>query len=776
MNLNAWLKSWFEAYPALAGEDVLHVTGAEFYSWVPFWIYPFALALLALVAFRLYRREPSLSRGKWIFLSSLRTLAYWMIFFLLAAPEIRIDAEGVVPGVVPVILDATASMGVRDSDKTEEAGQRRIDQAWRLAELIRVPDEHAASLRLRRYAAGTGFRTVQAQADGSHGIVPDAPFTSLDAMLRNALDQVSAENSPAFILVSDGAENVPDANFSVLTELKRRGIRVYAIGVGAQKFRDVSIPGIRMENILFANEKTRAVIRILPNSCRGEKVKVRAWLEDQLFFEQEATLGADNVELEIPVEFTPAKRGVFAFRAEVEAIGGEAISDNNAFSRNFRVIDEHIRVLLAFGAPTWEYRYLVGSLTCDRRVKLSAYLAGADPRLLSGDRDGQEKMQFLRELPASAEDLNKDFDLVILSALDMTAVPETFPGALEKFVEEFGGGLAVSADPVFIPYTLRGSALESLIPVRIPFAAGRSYQEESHDPKTEMMRFSVTDEGSGNELLHFSGDSAENAKIWKNMPPIYRVYTGGRLKPSAVTLLATFRNERRQQFPALVLHSYGRGSVLFLAFDSTWRWRREFGNRFFREFWGKTVQYLGLPHLLREARRSAVSVDTENASAGEKIGVYARAFDIDYQPCERETLTLSVTPETGPAEAVELEKVKDRKGIYHGAYTPRTAGRLTFTLADEFAAAPVEVRVSGVGREWLNPARNDAMLKRIAEETGGAYLAGSDLPGLMARIADSRRRESLERTITLWDSWLLLAAALAVLAAEWIFRKLESLD
>lgn len=801
MRFEYWLTKLMQAFPILRGDDLSQVIAVHWESWIPLWVFPFALALLAFAAFWFYSREKIVSRTKQICFGFIRMIVFWVIFFMIAAPRINIEAEGAPPCVVPVIMDATGSMSIYDSDTKigdldklgidvnamPDGRVNRFDIAWAKAGMLVLPeeDENGRGISIRKFAAGNSFRQITDEMKSVSdlavaGIQPDASVTSFAAILRQGLNNVSTEPCHAMVLISDGADNAAATMHAVLEELKQRKIKVYTIPVGGKTFRDASVQGIEVENILFANEKSRAVIRFGQNSCAGEKVRVRAYLEEHLFFETDFTLKANADQNELPLEFTPAKAGVYSLKVEISSLSEDAIPDNNSYTKNFRVVADQIRVLLAFGVPSWEYRYLAGSFSRDNRIKLSVWLGSVDERLYvqSGKpNDNGEVFPYLEKLPATAEELNKNYDVVIMSGVDMTTAEPGFAEGLAKFVEEYGGGLVLSSDPVYIPYTLRASALEDLVPVYIPRPVGRSYQDEMQNPKLEPLKFIVTPDGQGSEMLTFSSEPMENAKIWREMPDIYSMCVGGRLKPSAITLLATFMNDRRQSYPALVLHSYGRGSVLFLGFDSTWRWRREFGNRYFRPFWGRVVQFIGLPHLLNEAEQSAILPETENCTAGEKLRIRARVFDRNFKPVDQENVTVTIKDQEQREYHILLEKAENRSGMYQGEFVPDSAGRLTLSLPDDFNALPVEIRVIKTGSEWLNPAGNDETLKQIAAATGGAFVESVDeLPALMPAIAAERRREVIDRTISLWDKWFLLLFLLALLTLEWTLRKFYSLD
>lgn len=778
--------NWNDILLKLAGAEGIGLTqtvhSVVLETWLPAWLLPFLLAGAGFAAFALYRREKSLKGTRYVVISLLRMLAYWTLILLIAAPQVRVTGEGVRPGRIPMILDASGSMSIKDApDK-----KRRLDQAITVADLLlRHADDPALGdvkvagiLEGKECLVYPGIgKTDPAGSPGNTQPVvytADGEYTSLAKMLNDALESNGMMSCPGIILLSDGANNVNDGLNNVLAKLHKKRIPVYLHGVGTTTFRDLSIFAIQMDHILFLNEKCRADIRLHQTSMTGETVHVTAQVEGQEVYRGDHKLSQEGDSL-VKIEFTPAKTGVFELHVKVDPLVGEATEENNVFVKNFRVIDQKIRVLLAFGTPSWEYRYLVGAFSRDQRVEYKSFLLDADERRT--DSTVNQESVFLKKLPASKEELNRNYDLIFLSGLDMGLIEPGFSKALREYIEESSGGVVFCSDPYYIPYTLKNTPLEELIPVTIPRVLGRTYSDELDRPALEPLKFQMTDDGIDNELLGFSADKVENRKIWELIPPVYTVYRQGRLKPGAMMILAAFKNERQQKFPAIIMSSYGRGNVLFMGFDSTWRWRKEFGDRFFRDFWGKAVQTLGLPHLLNESMQSVLFVSNENCRVGERLGITARVFDQQFKPHLAASVAMKISdPKQGKEETIELAAIPGRDGMYRGDYIPKENGILNFSLDPKFGARDLSVRVLSAKREFVNCTLDMPLLEMIAKETGGKVFSMEEASTLIQTIAESRKKDILVNSFTIWDSPFMMILAILMFCLEWILRKLYSLD
>ena len=62
--------------------------------------------------------------------------------------------------------------------------------------------------------------------------------------------------------------------------------------------------------------------------------------------------------------------------------------------------------------------------------------------------------------------------------------------------------------------------------------------------------------------------------------------------------------EGRQPLPLIALRRYGKGTVVFVGLDETWRFRKEVGDTYHRTFWAQAVQHLGPPRGLLGQRQT----------------------------------------------------------------------------------------------------------------------------------------------------------------------------
>ncbi|HBC85648.1 MAG TPA: hypothetical protein DCZ94_01710 [Lentisphaeria bacterium] len=730
-------------------------------SWISTWLLPFIAVAIIGLCFYHYSREKGLNRRKKAILITLRSLAYISLLLILSFPKLSIEGEGALPGTVSVVLDSSESMQIKDDNE-----KTRFAKAAEVFKAIKDNTRYRKEIKIEGFSAGKDFKDIE----NPDKILADAEYTSINQMLEKGIEKQKGEYCPGIILLTDGAHNSPEDPENALKLFQKLGIPVYACGLGKERSKDISAEYILGEDVVFLNEKAKIYVNVNQNGYTGDDTELKLYLGDKSVYTGRHKLDKDG-EISFPVEYVPRTKGTYQLKVEVSSMPGEVTTENNIYIKNVRVIDEKIKILLLFGTPSWEYRYLMGALERDKRVDVKAWLAMADKRLF---KKGSDRLSLLASLP-DKKDLGKSYDIIFISKLDAIALPPEFQQSIRKFVEEQGGSLAVIADMVSIPYSFKATPLEEMMPLTITERTGRSYKNEMFDVLKDEMRFEVTDDGSSHQLVAFSGNKDENKKIWSGLPPIYNCYTSGRPKPSAINLVALATGSGRQKYPAIVFHSYGKGTVLFMGFDSTWRWRKEFGDRYFRDFWSKAVQFLGLPHLLNESAQSTIFVGKETCYSGEKIGFRAKVCNPDYSPVITDQIKMTVN-ENGVDKQVDMNSVANRPGIYKAEYMPETPGTLKIALPAQYSARPVELRIIKPQLEFHNSGLNKTLLEKISKNTGGGFYTAEQADQIMADLYKNRHKAPINVKISLWDSMLLLLLSLCLFSAEWYFRKIYYLD
>ena len=805
---------WLTGDARMLSAETLNHLGIE--GRFPGWITLFAMAAAIALAIVLYRRVPGLTRRQRGVLTALRACAYVAILFMLAAPVLKIEGEGRPTGPLPVVVDRTESMGIAD----KPGGSSRLDNARVVLQALQGAASDVPALEQVPYLYGDEVVSLplSERLGGSNVITVAGSRTSLRAMLDGSFRDHRGGYCPGLLLLTDGANNVPGGLDATLDDLARRQTPVYAVALGRADAPDISLDQLLGDDIVFVNEKVKFFVNARQCGFTGKPLKLKVTLGNVVVPMADVTTDHEG-EWSFPVEVTPGEEGVKELVVEAVPDSREITDKNNTVKRRVRVIRDRIRVLMVFGQPSWEYRYLNGAFERDRRVQRRIYLQTLDRQVIK-----RGSTVFLANLPATRDELFRQFDIVHLGRVDIRTLPKGFIPLLRDFVAEDGGSLVIHGDGADLPYSFIGTALEPLLPVRLLAPMGEStFAQEMFKSLDTPYRLELGEEGQGHPLVTFDPNPVENRKTWAKFVPLYDLATQVEIKPSAIPLVQAWADEKGPRYPAVAYQTYGRGTVLYMGFDSTWRWRKVYGDRFFRDYWGKVVQFLGLPHLLRESAQARLIPDRLEAPLGERVVLTGMIRNRDFSPYRAESIEVVAKPESGVEKRLKLEGTADRPGIFRGTFYPDSEGRWTLRLPAEFESEPVEVTALKTSLEFVDSAMRLGLLNEMAEKTGGGVFVPAEMPatrrpfeggfGVEARqravglskdraaleragkdpfanaaymkafahhvletIAEQRERQPVTFERSLWDWIGLLILAATLLCVEYLLRKLWYLD
>ncbi|MGB0582321.1 MAG: hypothetical protein ACPGVU_21725, partial [Limisphaerales bacterium] len=226
--------------------------------------------------------------------------------------------------------------------------------------------------------------------------------------------------------------------------------------------------------------------------------------------------------------------------------------------------------------------------------------------------------------------------------------------------------------------------------------------------------------------------------------------------------------------PVVAVQQYGLGQSLFVGTDNTWRWRRNVGDKYYYTFWGQIIQRLSLAHVLGGSRRTQVDLDKPNYLPGERVRVYARLYRAGFEPVMDSEVQAFYTLKDdlgGEEIAVNLRPVADQPGLYRGNFVAPDPGSWEFGV-DLDRQRRTSFYVSDASFELGDTAMNEALLKEMAEISGGEFFREENIHQLPDRIAQRTEKVRSPMEVELWSSPLYFLLILLIVTVEWVVRKL----
>jgi hypothetical protein len=614
--------------------------------------------------------------------------------------------------------------------------------------------------------------------------------TALGAALEDLARRHTRLNVSGLLVFSDFVEN---SGLSAVPAARRLGVPLYTVGVGAVSATDISVD-LLAPPVVVKDEEAAVTAVLRQSGLDGASVRVRLTARslDIVQVGELSSSGDGLVTSELLVDekeivlrgdastavfsFHPGEVGRTLLVAEADAIGGEAASENNRAEREVHVRDDVLRVLFVEYEPTWEWRFLKEAFHRDPRVGpkgFRTFLRSADPKVR------QLNDLFLPALTMGRRDLFS-FDVVFLGDLPAAALPTRFCDMLKELVSTFGGGLVVAAGPRFGPGQLAGTPLGDILPVILDPEAKLRGDEEfpfRRTPAAELVDF-----------MRLGSSDAEHEAAWSNLGPLPWYQPAAR-PHSLATVLAEHPSHTcaggKTRQPLLALRRYGRGEVLYLAFNETWRLRRSYGERYFRQFWGQVIQRLGMSHAPGAQKRFVVRTDRDRYRVDDEVLVTVEAYDADFKPLAADGLeSRKLSGEVrvwSPALGAERVQVLDvpfrREGVFEARVRAFAGGDWSVRVKDPIggALAAASFEVSQASAERRAAVRNTALQRELASTTGGRACELWDVERVAEELEAPSQPQSTVRVVALWNTWLCFWLVVLLMLAEWFLRKLVNL-
>jgi hypothetical protein len=781
--------------PARAGEAINPQLRFE-QPWQQ-WSLVFTFLLSAGLIGWLYWHEGKASRASKLLLASLRMALVLLAMFMLSEAVLSVERTGL--PYLTILVDDSASLRIADQYEQSEvrtaleaiAAPANADQTTRLAiakglilkdrsRLIReLEKQHKVRIYLvsnsaRMLAevdraadiAGAEQKLLAAQASGSQSRLGDA--------VRYVLTELRGAPPSAIVLLTDG-QNTEGEPLSKASELAaRKGVRLYPIGLGsAEPARDIELTELLVDDVVFVDDAVHFQAKLSARGFAGEKAVVRLKELAPGSKDPAAARELESKEVELPrdlqpkrVELThyPKTTGERTFIIEIDKLPRELQTDNNRIERVVMVRKEKLRVLFVDSEPRYEFRYLKNYLERDETIDLSVVLLSSDPKYSEQDRSA------VPTFPAAKDDLFA-YDVVVFGDADISYLSQSQLQNLVEFVNDRGGGVLFVAGELFNPLAYHGTPLELLLPIELsdarnPTAVGTTVKS---------FRPQLTLEGRGNPIFRFGDDDASSMQIWERLPELFWYFEAPRKKPAALVLAEHDTVVGADGKLPLILYQFmGTGKAMFHAFDDTWRWRYRAGDRYFGRFWVQTIRFLARSRLVGQ-RQAEVTTDRRRYQRGQPIQFRVRFPNPGLAP-KAGDVTIQVGHAGQGARKLPLKLVPGTKNVFEGAIPQAVEGDYDVRLLPppvlEGPIPTTTFRVDAPINEFEHIEMNGPELLRAAEATGGKFytpLAADallhDLPKPLKVPLDT------DPPIPLWNTWPVLVLFLALLTAEWVFRK-----
>lgn len=792
------------------------------------WSLFIALAVAAVfVIWMSIRDTRGLARGWTIGLTLLKVAVVAALIIIAINPQERTQKDAFRPSQVAILVDTSTSMqqpaddpgpASRPSLRTRHSAvQELLANSSLIAELQEIHNvdlytfdgdlseslfrfETVYDPRRREAREVVETATLQPPAreppDWNSLLQPRGSSTRLGDAVDTLLAEIKGKTLSGVVILSDGALNVGRGVRPAIDRARGSGVRLITTGVGGveppvnvQVARIVAPTDVQLPQADTAGDGRdtfEITGYIQSQGMAGERVAVeltRQFSEDPqptVVASQSITLPEGNEPAVVTFTQSAEREGPVDYQLTVQPAASvhESRDDDNQQSRTINVFDEPLKILLIAGGPMRDYIFARNALHRHNSMLVDVWLQTGSPGI------SQDAHEILFDFPKSREELF-GYDVIIAFDPDWRQIPEEGQQQLEEWVAAEGGGLILIAGDVntselaaAISDSQAGTEhLANLYPVLLEEVRGMS----AGDPAKESFPVGLTQEGSAAAFLKLDDQPAAD-EVWERIR-INRCYpTRGRKRGATIYAEFTDPQARGRDGQAVLLagQRYSQGNILYLGSPEVWR-LRALDESYYDRFWIKIVRKSADGRTRRGIQGSMLIMEGREYEVGQTVPIRAKLLNSQFRPLDDERVAMQVMDPAGRplVPALDLERDPNRPSEFTADFLAVLPGRYKLELAvpDTRNVLTGDVSVQLPALEMAELKQNVAVLRQLAEGTGGAYLtldeAVTQIPALLPNmgqqiVIDQQLRE-------LWDREWVLYLLVGLLGLEWLTRKLLKL-
>ncbi len=602
--------------------------------------------------------------------------------------------------------------------------------------------------------------------------------TQFTSILQSTLS--SAERKTlGVVLFTDGRDASPSRTLELAKTFGALGVPIYPVLIGStRRPRDIAM--LSVDAPLAAYRGDRPQIRVTFSAHGFESSSLIITLIEQggSGVTQSQSVDVSGSAQTVTFTVAPEELGRHRYQISIAPQPDETRDDNNEREVVLQVVDDRTHVLLAESEPRWEFRYLETALARDQHVELQTVLF-SQPFLRRLDEPF-----FPRVWPEVADDGHvgrfSSRDLVILGDLDGQQAPAELWAEIEKFVSEQGGTLVLIAGRHNSLLSEAHPVVSKLLPVRTPRVLAPT-MTGTEAAGLQGWTWQLTPDGERQTFLQFAADAETNRAIWSVLPGATWAMVG-EPKPGATVWAwgqppRDVKNDNVAAVPLLVHQHFGLGQVVWLATDSTWRWRLRAGDQFHHRFWGQLARWAATTKLSAGNAFVQFGALQSTYAAGEPVTLQARwSAGFARQHPDRQAqveirrgdvsiseATLATDPQRPLISSVELMDLPP--GDYRARLTIEGITPPPAPVDAEFTIMAPQ------GTETADITADAAFLQSLAQASGGKLFRLDQLNELPQVFPAFAAVSSLPEERSLWDRWPMLLLLVGLLSGEWWLRR-----
>ena len=748
------------------------------HAW-PWWVIALAFAL-GVIGILVSLLKLPVSMGRRCCVGLIQTVLLALVMVMLLQPTLLREEVRRDDNVVAVLIDTSTSMEFSANDDNSAAASSRVEAAQ--AGVDSILEELAKTFETRLFSIGDELGEINSTDELNIA----GTRTDLAGGVIELLDQASADELAAVVVLSDGGNNASPMDVAWWNRIRQADVPVHTVGVGPTAVAgDVELSEVFLPEQISPDSSITARVRIRhPDGLNS--VRLRITHGKDLRYSQSLELQAGVTETTHQLNFPSGDIGVQALDFEIEKSAADTNAVNNRVQRVLNVVDSPKRILYVEGEPRWEYKFLRRAVASDSGVEVVSLLR------TSANKFYRQGVNSPRELengfPLTREALF-GYDAIVIGSLDAAELSIEQQANLRDFVAERGGALLMLGGTSGLADGGWGrSVVQAALPVELDASeAGNVFQTFLR----ERVSVELTEFGERADWLElpapadtpdFDGEGIAEAlntseAAWSSLPELANIQQVGAPRAGAQVMIQT----QVGSLPVLSWHRYGKGRGYVLATSGTWRWQMSLPSEDKRHevFWQKFLNELSENVPQRISIENGPDVQRDQDSAVVRVVVKAP----DFSPHVADELLATLTRPDGSQTPVTLLPDINVPGQFVGSVDYQSYGAHALGVELEQSDDALEFNVhknsaNGVSwwtveqntAEYFSPELQSATLHRMADETNGSYRSLDDIDALPDALLTLNNALTRQNEFPLWNMPIFFLLLLVGKMLEWLLR------
>ena len=595
-----------------------------------------------------------------------------LLIVLNAEPNLVSQTNTEIEGKTVILIDSSASMSVVSGNSFAEQSQSRLQRAQNIA------------------------NTLQSQIGGNvekwyfHGDIERefsgfSQQTDIAQGLRSISDRYLGSELRGVIVITDGIDRASlhtlVQNNQVDSVPKIPGPLTIVQIATEEDLYDESVVSVQTGE--FAFQRTEMGITAIVQGKHNSALRAQLLQNNKVVDEKTVQLDAEGKG---KVEFSvrPLDVGRFAWSVSIPVSPLDVVPSNNYFPVVIKVVRNEVRVLQVSGSPSYDQKFLRLFLKEDPSVDLISFFILRTHADFDSNWDSDELSLIAFPYEKLFTEELETFDLVIFQNFDykpyFTYQSEELLQNIVNYVENGGAFVMTGGDRSFDLGDYSNTPIEKILPVELGTVDRSS--ETQFLPR-------LSKAGQSHPITKLSVSPEENTRIWSNLPKMDGCNLVMKLQSTSAVLLEhpTLKDASNKPLPILSVREVGKGRVMALGIDSSWRWSYSQaveggGNQAYLRLWKNAIRWL-----IADPEDASIIIvpSKENALQSEEMTITVRTRDTGYQPQANVDVQIVIHPPEGEIkpEATTLDVVTDSNGEATIPYTPTEQGIYTVDAVDK---------------------------------------------------------------------------------------------